>query len=216
MKMTTPFADVQFTGFFRNRFGLWETTVEAESVNVDPDVQNGVSSARFDDAGYAPRQNHCAMRIAQNDGPCRADLHKPGVLCMVEESSEAGPTPQQYAATEYLRQNLPTLIHRTTAAVYAIQTDTQATSRHKRRSPHLHQADDSIELRQIFISAVRADQSCVIGFDFDVAWDRTHGVGVLMYDNRIVRVGTASICYTHWAIESALNDDMSLTDFQTA
>lgn len=55
--------------------------------------------------------------------------------------------------------------------------------------------------QNIHILDVEMEQMPYIGVEFECTWDREHGVGIMLYKNTIVEIGSADTAFMSWIAE---------------
>jgi hypothetical protein len=63
------------------------------------------------------------------------------------------------------------------------------------------QLRDSIGLSSLLIHRVVRDGVAYVGYEFGCMWEEEHGLGVMMHQDRIVRVGHADVGILEWSAE---------------
>lgn len=58
-----------------------------------------------------------------------------------------------------------------------------------------------IALEEINVHQIAKDGVPYVGYQFSCGWDEEHGLGVLMHDKRVVKIGGADTAYLLWIAE---------------
>lgn len=64
-----------------------------------------------------------------------------------------------------------------------------------------HELNQLIHPDKIFIMDIEKDGFPYIGIEFDCNWDKEHGVGVMLYKNSIVEIGSSDTAFMSWVAE---------------
>lgn len=60
---------------------------------------------------------------------------------------------------------------------------------------------------KIFIHNISVDNLPYIGIQFNCTWDDEHGLGILCYKNRIIKMGGSEIAFMSWIAEKDLAEN---------
>ncbi len=179
-----PFPDLQWDDYF------WRTTIQLPAW-----------------AGY---QDRCGCY-----GSKRTSKKSDGLVQLtvdvLSDQARSNPTPAQSAAYTHLLKHQKQIQKAILLDVFDRYPDYRAsyladfgldeTDNRLPKLKRIQQLKDLVGLSSVFIHTVEKDGIAYVGFEFGCIWEEEHGLGAMMYMDRVVQIGDATVGILEWIAE---------------